>query len=425
MEKLCGFEVTKKIGSGSYGIVYEVNNRQQVIKRYIDHKHTPDFFNELDIINKVRHPYCINAEEIKVDDEGKFCIVMKRYDSNLASYIRDNSLSKKVAFEISYKILSGLHYLHSNNIIHQDFHVGNILIDVQTQTPVITDYGLSRNYSSRIKYIYPFIVEELRPPEILLHELTENECENDDECQYYYGKEVDVWALGLVIYSLFKRRYFIPSDTIKFNYDYLVFIQQYIGLSSSQSERLSRYLKNHPEITVKIISTSPFEDLDKNTVDYLKLFLRADPLLRYSTGKIIQKINVPVFPISYIEYPVAIVTGRGKYSQYRPDIYKLLLKLIDQVGMNTVSLTMNILDRYMEAESSNLSSREIWLSTFTALNMSFALVKGENYMELALHYAQQAMIYLGDRETSRDELDTLSIKIMKKLNFSLYSPVES
>src|ERR1043165_4993697 len=73
-------------------------------------------------------------------------IIMDYCSSDLTHYITKEfyniSWSKKL--EQLGNIINGLYYIHDKNIVHRDFHSGNILIK-NAQDPKISDLGLSKS----------------------------------------------------------------------------------------------------------------------------------------------------------------------------------------------------------------------------------------------------------------------------------------
>ncbi|UZO26197.1 uncharacterized protein OCT59_018440 [Rhizophagus irregularis] len=115
------------------------------------------------------HNVCIiNYYGITQDPTTKdFMIIMDYYSSgDLRHYITKHfyySWYKRLIMLIS--ILSGLKYIHDANIIHRDFHSGNILYNNATSA-IICDLGISKSSTTadnngEIYGIIPFIAPEI------------------------------------------------------------------------------------------------------------------------------------------------------------------------------------------------------------------------------------------------------------------------
>ncbi|GBC42211.2 kinase-like domain-containing protein [Rhizophagus irregularis DAOM 181602=DAOM 197198] len=115
------------------------------------------------------HNVCIiNYYGITQDPTTKdFMIIMDYYSSgDLRHYITNHfyySWYKKLIMLIS--ILNGLKYIHDANIIHRDFHSGNILYNNATSA-IICDLGISKSSiaadnSGEIYGIIPYIAPEI------------------------------------------------------------------------------------------------------------------------------------------------------------------------------------------------------------------------------------------------------------------------
>ncbi|CAF1681448.1 unnamed protein product [Adineta ricciae] len=86
------------------------------------------------------------------------------------------------------QIVSAVHFLHKNNIVHRDLKLENILIDHNGDIK-LADFGLSNNWSPR-RLLHTFCGSPLyASPEIV-------------SGIPYYGPEVDCWSLGVLLYTL-------------------------------------------------------------------------------------------------------------------------------------------------------------------------------------------------------------------------------
>src|SRR6266498_3861586 len=98
------------------------------------------FFNSLRYLNKY---YGITQDPITED----FVIIMKYYKlGSLKEYITKNCHNIKwfEKLNILGHIIGGLNHLHNQNIIHRDFHSGNILYENKFDI-VISDLGISKS----------------------------------------------------------------------------------------------------------------------------------------------------------------------------------------------------------------------------------------------------------------------------------------
>ena len=94
---------------------------------------------------------------------------------------------KPMLQKISCDIADGLHYLHSQNILHCDLKSQNILVDFSRKSAKITDFGVavkltSNSTLSRQSGTYPWMA-----PEVILDKKT--------------SKASDVYSLGVILWE--------------------------------------------------------------------------------------------------------------------------------------------------------------------------------------------------------------------------------
>ncbi|GBB87653.1 hypothetical protein RclHR1_14110002 [Rhizophagus clarus] len=144
----------------------------------------------------------INYYGITQDPETKdFMIIMDYYPfGNLRHYLTKHfnySWYKKLIMLIS--ILNGLKYIHDANIIHRDFHSGNILYN-STTSAIICDLGISKSSTAtdtnndEIYGIIPYVA-----PEIFQG--------------YKYTTASDIYSFGIIMWEFMTgRRPFWDQD---------------------------------------------------------------------------------------------------------------------------------------------------------------------------------------------------------------------
>ena len=192
------YSLKGEIGEGNFAKVYkDIKQNGEVfavkelkknfqVERYIQ--------GELDIVNqKLKHQNIV--EIFEQFSQNCIYIVMEFCEmGNLNDFMVQNET--KVGQRISFMsdMALGVNYLHGQNIIHRDLKPENILLTDKSGQIVckITDFGVSKikysKYDTFNAYIgsFPYMAPEIT---------------GDQE----YGSEVDIFALGLLFYAVFKN----------------------------------------------------------------------------------------------------------------------------------------------------------------------------------------------------------------------------
>ena len=192
------YTLQEELGEGSFAKVYKGIKQNEVfavkelkknpqVERYIQ--------GELHIIKqKLHHKNIVEIFEYFI--ENKIYIVMEYCEmGNLNDYMVQNEtkMSQRISFMCDMTL--GVNYLHSQNIIHRDLKPENILMTEKMGHMIckVSDFGVSRIKLSKhdkfFTYIgsYPYMAPEIT---------------GDQE----YGSEVDIFALGLLFYVVFKNK---------------------------------------------------------------------------------------------------------------------------------------------------------------------------------------------------------------------------
>jgi len=145
--------------------------------------------NEIKIWEKLLHPNIIRLYETFYREKHIFFVQEICMAGDLLTYVRKRRiLEERIAKYIMQQILKALHYLHSNNIIHRDIKLDNILLQ-QSGTIKICDFGVSKivthtesdeaDTSGTPAYL---------PPEAVLGKTTN------------FAR--DMWSAGVVLYAM-------------------------------------------------------------------------------------------------------------------------------------------------------------------------------------------------------------------------------
>ena len=209
------FKILGKIGEGVFGKVYKVYDnltKRETANKEITFSYLPsskerqDFQNEMKIMKTISStqagcdPYIVCLYEWycvtpSLNDEWgwKFVINME--------YIRGEPLasstitSDREALKIMLQMAKALHRLHSNNIIHMDLTIYNVMIDVERNAKLI-DFGISCTSPEKCKHWTS--VHEYVP------EFDEDTTEINMTLDQY--KSSDIWMLGNLYKFILTKR---------------------------------------------------------------------------------------------------------------------------------------------------------------------------------------------------------------------------
>eukprot|EP01031_Cornospumella_fuschlensis_P025003 gene25003-30203_t len=156
---LASFEKIRVLGVGGTGIVYELKHRQ-TMQRYAlkeieirNGKQRELAVSEAemlkDIMEKVSHKNILTIEKVFQVGSKFFLVFPLCTGGELYEHIvKRGTFTERDAAYVLKDICSGLHALHTHNILHLDIKPENILFDKEGQGGVlkITDFGLSRMF---------------------------------------------------------------------------------------------------------------------------------------------------------------------------------------------------------------------------------------------------------------------------------------
>ncbi|EAS01481.2 kinase domain protein (macronuclear) [Tetrahymena thermophila SB210] len=201
----------RKLGSGAISEVYYGENYKQekvaikIVKReqYAEKKQNLYYQSELEVSKYLASKVNIYENICRIFDviecQDQFFVIMEFCEGgNLLDYIMMQSQEdiNKNILDIALEIVKGVSYLHQNGIVHRDLKPENIYL-YKKRVPIyynqfqdiyifkIGDFGLSKFLKSSNNSVVGTI--NYMAPEIL---------ENN------YGKEVDIWSIGCILYEL-------------------------------------------------------------------------------------------------------------------------------------------------------------------------------------------------------------------------------
>ncbi|CCE73110.1 Piso0_000129 [Millerozyma farinosa CBS 7064] len=209
------------LGSGHYAVVKEARNRHSgatvAVKIFHPNRSSENndsnskFQQEINLLLSINHPNIIKfishyVEPINKSSSTTYLVLEKVNNGELFQrIINKQKLRQDETKAIFKQILSGLEYLHSNNIIHRDIKPENILLDVRRRSSPdevqtgpwdedefdlkvkIADFGLAK-FIGELKFTNTLC----GTPAYVAPEILSN--------QRSYSTKVDLWSSGVLLY---------------------------------------------------------------------------------------------------------------------------------------------------------------------------------------------------------------------------------
>eukprot|EP00041_Stephanoeca_diplocostata_P012357 m.207251 g.207251 ORF g.207251 m.207251 type:complete len:457 (+) comp18923_c0_seq2:195-1565(+) len=195
-----------KIGCGGYGEVYLAENKSTAervaIKKIAKKKFSIIGFRlstvqkrEVEIMRAMQHPCIVQLKDFFEEQDALYLVLEFADGGELFDLVNEKNEKHETIPEsevqfLFYQIFHAVKYLHGRNIIHRDLKPENILMANVNNTKIIkvTDFGLSNmvevdrhrdTVCGTPRYQAPEMLQQYRCP---------------------YGKEVDMWSLGVILF---------------------------------------------------------------------------------------------------------------------------------------------------------------------------------------------------------------------------------
>jgi PAS domain S-box-containing protein len=155
-EQLKDLTLTKRLGRGSTGEVFEardrIGNRVIALKRVSAEDPDPtassrEIFREYHFLKGLQgHPHVIRVHELGRDARGLGYFTMDLCPGgNIASWYRGKN-DPRILENLFRQVVTALHFVHARGILHRDIKPGNILLDSEDNVR-LTDFNLSSGLS--------------------------------------------------------------------------------------------------------------------------------------------------------------------------------------------------------------------------------------------------------------------------------------
>lgn len=192
------YDLGNLLGEGAFGEVYECYNVHNGADRAVKIIHKDrmcesdydEVINEFQILKQIDNPNVIRMYEF-YDTQDKFYIVQElAKGGELYDELEEQgNFSEKDTALLIKQVLSCLKYLHSQNVIHRDINLENILLESNKdyEQLKIIDFGLATTFEDGVKLTEVAGKIHYLAPEVL---------------EDGYGPKYDVWSVGVIAYIL-------------------------------------------------------------------------------------------------------------------------------------------------------------------------------------------------------------------------------
>ncbi|KAI9478414.1 MAG: kinase-like domain-containing protein [Benjaminiella poitrasii] len=188
-ERKKNYTFSEVLGSGSFGSVkraIRISDNKEVAIKVIPKKNVKNHFDmvkdEVAVLQSLNHPNVIGFYDYFESSATGGELFERLFERG--------KFTEKDAVLIIKSVLTGLKYLHRNNIVHRDMKPENLLFKTPDSDAdlVICDFGIAKFTSQATVLETVCGSPGYVAPEVLL--------------QKGYGSAIDMWAVGVITYTL-------------------------------------------------------------------------------------------------------------------------------------------------------------------------------------------------------------------------------
>ncbi|XP_070281466.1 serine/threonine-protein kinase 33 isoform X6 [Myotis yumanensis] len=195
------------LGKGSFGVVIEAINKEtgtkwaikKVNKEKAGSSAVKLLEQEVNILKSVKHEHIIHLEQVFETPKKMYLVMELCEDGELREILkRKKHFSENETRWIIQSLASAIAYLHSNDIVHRDLKLENIMVkssftDANNEMNLnikVTDFGLAakKHGGSEAMLQSTCGTPTYMAPEVI----------NDHD----YSQQCDIWSIGVIMYSL-------------------------------------------------------------------------------------------------------------------------------------------------------------------------------------------------------------------------------
>ena len=313
------YSFKRVLGHGHFGTVREAARLSDPSKKLFAIKSIPkekikkDFKlmrRELELLHIVDHPNIIDFFETFEDERYVHIVMEECTGGDLFDHlITHGQYSEQEAAILLRKIISAINHLHRLNICHRDIKPENFLFQSPEKLSEvkIIDFGLATKFGEEQMHTVvgtPYYVA----PEVL---------------QGNYGKECDVWSLGVLLYVM------------------LAGYPPFYG--DSQHEIFKRIIRG-----IYDFDREEWSDVSAEARDLISSMLVVNPAKRATTEKVLRHEWFSIFEVqARPQVPLRILERLKRHHRprkLRSEVLKVVVKLLSNEEINELRQAFEAID---------------------------------------------------------------------------------
>ncbi|XP_030193165.1 MAP/microtubule affinity-regulating kinase 4 isoform X4 [Gadus morhua] len=191
------YRLLKTIGKGNFAKVklarHILTGREVAIKIIDKTQLNPTslqkLFREVRIMKTLNHPNIVQLFEVIETEKTLYLIMEYASGGEVFDYLVSHGRMKEKEARAKFRqIVSAVHYCHQKHIVHRDLKAENLLLDADSNIK-IADFGFSNEFTMGSKLDTFCGSPPYAAPELF-------------QGKKYDGPEVDIWSLGVILYTL-------------------------------------------------------------------------------------------------------------------------------------------------------------------------------------------------------------------------------
>ena len=223
------------LGRGSFGEVY-LTSKKGTQQKYATKKISKNLSknpkikkylnNEVQILREISNENIIKLYEVKETTKFIFLVMELCNGGDLSHCLIEyqkkyhKPFTEEIVQHLMRQIISGIKYLHNNNILHRDIKLDNILVNfdieedkkninlLQAKIKII-DFGFARHLSPS-ELAYSQLGSPINMDPGILYKINKIEYFNN----YGYDQKADIWSLGTICYEMLMGKSAFDSNNM-------------------------------------------------------------------------------------------------------------------------------------------------------------------------------------------------------------------